>query len=128
MFIDAGGGDAGGTAPGGLHQRLTTAGYAMLYVINRYRALSQTPEEAAALLKEIEGACRLKAGGIVNNSHLGAETQMRDVLEALPFGEKTAALTHLPLLFSTVPDFAAMGGSVPEGFKSIKRLVTFAWE
>ncbi len=64
----------------------------------------------------------------MNNSHLGAETLMQDVLEALPFGEKTAALTHLPLLFSTVPDFAAMGGSVPEGFKSIKRLVTFAWE
>ena len=128
VFIDAGGDDAGVTALGGLHQRLTAAGYAMLYVINRYRALSQNPEEAAALLKEIEGACRLKAGGIVNNSHLGAETQMRDVLEALPFGEKTAALTHLPLLFSTVPDFAAGGGKVPPGLRQVRRLVKFAWE
>ena len=97
-------------------------------MINRYRALSQTPEEAAALLKEIEGACRLKATGLVNNSHLGVETQTGDVEKALPFARKTAELTHLPLLFSTVPDFAATGGSVPEGFKPIKRLVTFAWE
>lgn len=128
VFIDAGGDDAGVTALGGLRQRLTAAGYAMVYVINRYRALSQTPEEAAALLKEIEGACRLKATGLVNNSHLGVETQMGDVEKALPFARKTAELTHLPLLFSTVPDFAAAGGSVLEGFKPIKRLVTFAWE
>lgn len=128
VFIDAGGDDAGATALGGLRQRLAAAGYSMVYVINRYRALSQTPEEAAALLKEIEGACRLKATGLVNNSHLGVETQMGDVEKALPFAQKTAELTHLPLLFSTVPDFAAAGGSVPEGFKPIKRLVTFAWE
>ena len=38
VFIDAGGDDAGVTALGGLHQRLAAAGYAMLYVINRYRA------------------------------------------------------------------------------------------
>ena len=48
ILIDAGGDDAGVTALGGLHRRLEEAGYDMLYVINRYRALSQTPEEAAA--------------------------------------------------------------------------------
>lgn len=128
VLIDAGGDDAGVTALGGLHDRLEDAGYDMLYVINRYRALSQQPEEAAALLREIEGACRLRAGGIVNNSHLGLETQMADVRNALPFAQKTAGLTGLPLLYSTVPDFAAAGGSVPEGVKIVKRLVTFAWE
>ena len=134
VLIDAGGDDAGVTALGGLHERLETAGYDMLYVINRYRVLSQTPEEAAELLREIESASRLKACGIVNNSHLGVETVLETLLEALPFARKTAELTGLPLLCSTAPDFAAAAnaagknGGLPEGFWEIKRLVKFFWE
>lgn len=127
VLIDAGGDDAGVTALGGLHDRLIGSGYDMLYVINRYRVLSQLPEEAAALLTEIEQASRLKATGIVNNSHLGVETELLDVQEALRFANKTAELTGLPLLYSTIPDFA-LEGQAPEGFRAIKRLVTFSWE
>ncbi len=129
VFIDAGGDDAGVTALGGLHDQLERAGFQMLYVINRYRALSQTPEEAAGLLKEIEAASRLKAGGIVNNSHLGVETNLETLLEALPFARKTAELTGLPLLYSTAPDFALEEGDrLPQGFRRIKRYVQFVWE
>ncbi len=129
VFIDAGGDDAGVTALGGLHDQFEGAGFQMLYVINRYRALSQTPEEAAVLLGEIETASRLKAGGIVNNSHLGAETNLETLLEALPFARKTADLTGLPLLYSTAPDFALEEGErLPQGFRRIKRYVKFVWE
>lgn len=127
VFIDAGGDDAGATALGGLSARLKQSGYEMLYVVNRYRALSQTAEEAAALLGEIEAASRLKATGIVNNSHLGVETRMEDLRAALDFARETARLTGLPLLYSTAPDFA-VEGAPPEGFRTVKRLVTFAWE
>ncbi len=127
VLIDAGGDDAGVTALGGLRHRLEACGYDMLYVINRYRALSQTPEEAAALLGEIEKASRLKATGIVNNSHLGTETALSDALESLPFAKETARLTGLPLCCSTIPDFA-LKGPAPEGFRAVKRLVTFSWE
>lgn len=128
VLIDAGGDDAGVTALGGLHDRLDAAGYAMIYVINRYRVLSQLPEEAAELLKEIEQACRLKATGIVNNSHLGVETTKEDLLRAIPFAEKTAKLTELPLLYSTAPDFAAEDKEISENFTVIERLVRFTWE
>jgi len=129
VFIDAGGDDAGVTALGGLHSRLEEAGYNMLYVVNRYRALSQTPEEAAALLGEIEAASRLKATGVVNNSHLGVETELETLLEALPFARKMAELVKLPLLYSTAPDFALEEGErLPEGFREIKRYVKFCWE
>lgn len=128
VLIDAGGDDAGVTALGGLHDQLEKAGYDMIYVINRYRVLSQTPEEAAGLLREIETASRLKATGIVNNSHLGVETTLRDLMDALPFARETAALTGLPLLCSTAPDFALEGGEAPEGFCTVKRYVKFCWE
>jgi len=128
VFMDAGGDDAGATALGGLSGRLMAAGYEMIYVINRYRALSQTPEEAAALLGQIEAACRLKATGIVNNSHLGTETTLDVLKGALPFAQETARLCGLPLLYSTAPDFALKGQPPPEGFRKIQRLVRFAWE
>ena len=129
VFIDAGGDDAGVTALGGLHALLDQAGYDMLYVINRYRVLSQTPEEAAALLGEIEAASRLKATALVNNSHLGVETRLATLTAALDFARKTAELTGLPLLYSTAPDFALRPGeTLPEGFKPVKRYVRFLWE
>ena len=114
---------------GGFHEQLAAAGYEMLYVVNRYRALSQKPEEAASLLKEIESASRLKATGLVNNSHLGVETKLETLLEALPFAQKAAELTGLPLLYSTAPEFALEEGErLPGGFRSIKRYVKFSWE
>ena len=129
VFIDAGGDDAGVTALGGLHSQLEESGYEMLYVINRYRVLSQTPEEAVSLLREIEAASRLKATALVNNSHLGVETKRDTLLEALPFAQRTAELTGLPLLYSTAPDFALEPGeTLPEGFRTVKRHVKFMWE
>lgn len=129
VILDAGGDDAGATALGGLHEQMEARGYEMLYVINRYRVLSQQSEEAAALLKEIEAASRLKATGIVNNSHLGVETRLDTLLEAIPFAQKTAELTGLPLLYSTAPDFALeQGERLPQGFRTIKRYVKFSWE
>ena len=129
VFLDAGGDDAGVTALGGLHAMLEEAGYDMLYVINRYRVLSQTPEETAALLGEIQAASRLRATGLVNNSHLGVETTLETLEQALPFARKTAELTHLPLLYSTAPDFAlGEGEALPQGFRKVKRYVKFLWE
>ena len=129
VFLDAGGDDAGATALGGLHAMLEEAGYDMLYVINRYRVLSQTPEETAALLGEIQAASRLRATGLVNNSHLGVETTLETLERALPFARKTAELTHLPLLYSTAPDFAlGEGEALPQGFRKVKRYVKFLWE
>ena len=129
VFIDAGGDDAGVTALGGMHALLEEAGYDMLYVINRYRVLSQTPEEAAALLGEIQAASRLQATALVNNSHLGVETKRQDLLDALEFAKRTAELTGLPLLYSTAPDVSLQEGeALPEGFKLVKRYVKFLWE
>lgn len=99
----------------------------MLYVVNRYRVLSTKPEETLPLLREIETASHLKATAVVNNSNLAVQTDMQTVLNAVPFAKKAAELCHLPLLYSTVPDFA-VENTLPEGFKAVKRYVRFVWE
>lgn len=127
IFIDAGGDDVGATALGGLSKELKTAGYEMLYVVNRYRILSTKPEETLPLLREIEAASHLKATAVVNNSHLGVDTTAQTVLEAESFAEESARLCGLPLLYSTIPDFA-VEGEMPRNFKVVRRYVHFVWE
>lgn len=127
VFIDAGGDDVGATALGRLSRELEQAGYDMIYVVNRYRILSTKPEETLPLLREIESASHLRATAVVNNSHLGVDTTLETVRDAVDFAKESARLCNLPLLYSTIPDFAA-GEEIPEGFKVVRRYVHFVWE
>ncbi|MEG0071227.1 MAG: ParA family protein [Raoultibacter sp.] len=104
LIIDAGGDDVGATALGRFAGKITPHPYTMLYVINAYRNLTHEPEEAAALLAEIEIKSHLKATGIVNNSHLQDDTTDAVITDAQPFAQATADLLSLPLVCTTVPN------------------------
>ena len=80
--------------------KCSAASSQMLYVSEPLRRPAQT-SEACALLKEIESACRLTATGVVNNSHLQAETTVDDILQE-SLSLKSARLLNLPLAFTTV--------------------------
>lgn len=103
VIVDAGGDDVGATALGRFARDIGEVDHEMLYVVNRYRNLTTAPEDAAALLTEIEVASRLKATGVVNNSHLRDETTLETVTDSFEYGRATAALLGLPLRFTTVP-------------------------
>lgn len=103
VIIDVGGDDAGATALGRFSASIRALDYDMLYVVNKYRPLTGTSDDAAALLGEIEAASRLKATGVVNNSHLMMYTDEETILSSLPYAEKTAAELGLALRFTTAP-------------------------
>lgn len=103
VLVDAGGDDVGATALGRYAHDIEAADHDVLYVINRYRSLTATPQEAADLLAEIERASRLRATGVVNNSHLKDETTAETVLDSLAFARETARLLGLPLVCTTIP-------------------------
>lgn len=128
MIIDAGGDDVGAAVLGRYHRALVQSGYEMLYVVNARRFLTGTPEEAAALLRQIENACRLRAAGIVNNTNLGAETTLETVEEGIAFGEETARLTGLPFLFTAADrELAGLEGLKGPVFP-VKIVVRQPWE
>ena len=128
IFIDAGGDDAGATALGTISRQLKEQGYEMIYVINKNRVLASSPENALILLREIEAASRLNATAIVNNTHLGVDSTFENSLESESFAKEVSKEANLPLLYSTVTDFALNDNKLPEGFKKIERLVLFPWE
>ena len=101
----------------------------MLYVVNRYRPLSTEAEETVELLAEIESASRLKATGVVNNSHLKQETDEQVILSAVPYGREAAEKLGLPLCFTTAPKglTEALAGKV-ENLHPVEVYVHSPWE
>ncbi len=98
--IDVGGDDAGAVALGQFASRVEAAGYDMFYVISEKRYLTREPSQAAALLREIEQSSRLRATGLINNTHLGGETSLALVEASIPYAEAVSRLTGLPLAFT----------------------------
>ena len=103
VIIDVGGDDAGATALGVYSRRLAAADPDVIYVVNRYRSQTTTPEEAVTILREIENAARIRATCIANNSHLKQLTTEETILDSLPFADRVSELTGLPVRFTTAP-------------------------
>lgn len=134
IVIDVGGDDAGAYALGRYSQKLTDLGeHQMYYVLNCYRYLTKTPEEALELMREIEGASHLKATALINNSNLGTETQPQTLADSMAFAEATAKASGLPLAFSSlVREQEQTARALPQLANQplffVDRLVKTVWE
>ena len=112
--LDIGGDDRGAYALGRfVPYILEENDFDMLYVVNFYRPLTTTAEEAFGVLKEIEGACGLCFTGIVNNSNLGAETTAQSIEATSGKAGRLCELTGLPLVATTAERSIATGTMVP---------------
>ena len=81
--------------------------YRMVFVANCYRPLTQTPEDALEVMREIEAACGLAFTDIVNNANLGPETTPDTVLAAADYVEKLSQLSGLPIFAHTAETHVA---------------------
>jgi len=106
-LIDVGGDDVGATALGRFARKIQAMDYDMLYVVNKYRPITADAASAGEILREIEFKSRLKATGIVNNSHLMGFTTEETILSSLEYARQTASDMGLPLRFTTAPESVA---------------------
>ena len=98
-------------------------------MFNKYRNITEQPQKELNLLRDIESISRLKATAVINNSNLGAETNIETVMNSLDYAKKTAALCGLELKFTTYPDWinpAVLTNDV--NFIPVKRYVKPVWE
>ncbi len=106
LIIDVGGDDDGATTIGRWARQLSEAHAQVYYVVSAFRALTQTPEEAAAMLPDIECHSHLRATGVLNTSNLGDETTPAHVEHGRAFAREVARLCDLPLVATVVPEVA----------------------
>lgn len=76
--------------------------YNMYFVVNFYRPLTRTAEEAFAVMQEIEQACGIPFSEIINNSNIGEETLAEDIVATFPLAEKLSEISKLPIAMTTV--------------------------
>ena len=129
LILDVGGDDDGATTIGRWSALLRDAqarGLArVLYVVSAYRALTQTPEEAAAMLPSIEDHAHLKADAVLNTSNLGDETTAEHVEHGIAFARRVSELCRLPLVATIAPEVAACEGM---GVISMPRYIRLPWD
>ena len=117
IIIDVGG-DNGAVALGMYKRFFKEGDYDLLYVLNKYRPLTEDIEGAAQVLDEIEYLSRLKATGVINASNLGSETTAADILETADFAKEFSEKYSLPLLCTAaredlIPELSGIGDTFP---------------
>ena len=121
-FIDVGG-DDGAAALGMYSELIKECGYEMIYVISKYSPLISDPEAAADLMRMIEEVSHLKCTAVVNNSSIGVETTVDDVLGSLDYAKKVSSLCGLPLLFTSYcPEYTGEISAIGEKLFPIKNV------
>ncbi len=105
VVMDIGGDDRGAYALGRYRPYILEEGnFANLFVANFYRPLTRSAEEAYEVFREIEAAAQIPFTGIVNNSNIGAETALSDVLKTAEFAEKLSDLCGVPVVMTTADE------------------------
>ena len=101
--IDVGGDDRGALALGRYTPGiLEDNSYDFIFVINKYRPLTGTPEDTAEIMREIEQAAGMRFTGIANNSNLGTATDPEVVLASVSYAEKVSEITGLEIKMTVV--------------------------
>lgn len=128
IIIDVGGDDAGAIALGRYAEALSRyqSDLDMYYVINCYRYLTRTSDEALELMKEIETASRMKHTGIINNSNLGIETTAEDINKSKAFANEISKEANLPIIFHSYNK--KIGIESMDGFQGVEVFVKPLWE
>ncbi len=99
--MDIGGDDRGAYALGRYREQILSENdYEMFFVVNFFRPLTTTPAEALEVMREIEVAAGLKFTAIINNSNLGNETSVSDILSTFSKAQELSRISELPIAFT----------------------------
>ena len=99
--MDIGGDDRGAFALGRYKPYiLEENNFNAVFVVNFYRPLTRSAEDALTVLREIEDACGIRMTAIVNNSNIGEETTLDDIRKTYALADKLSELSSLPVLFT----------------------------
>jgi hypothetical protein len=108
VVVDVGGDDAGAAALGRYAQLIKSEdNFEQYYVLNARRVLTQKPEEALAILREIETAGHLPITALINNTNLAGETDAEIVRKSADFANAVSRLAALPVAFTSVREKTA---------------------
>ena len=100
--MDIGGDDAGAVALGRFAPFINEEdNFEMIFVVNFFRPLTRTAEEALTIMREVEAVSHLKFTSIMNNSNLGDDTTAEDIISTQAELRKLSEISGLPVLYTS---------------------------
>jgi hypothetical protein len=115
--LDIGGDDRGAYALGRYTPSLLEENdFEMVFVANFCRPLTRTPQEAAAVMAEIQAAGGLPFTAMINNSNLGKDTTPETLRATYPLAEELSRLMGLPLMMNAAEESVAAKMEEGEAF------------
>ena len=97
-IMDIGGDERGALALGRYRPYILEENdYEMIFVLNLFRPLTRTAEDAIEVMREIETAGGIPFSAIVNNSNIG-----EDIKSTFKEAERLSEITSLPIIFTSV--------------------------
>ena len=120
-IFDVGGDSLGAAALGFFNKEITSSGYEMMYVFNMYRPITETPEGALSVMKEIQQRSRLKCTCCINNSNLGKFTRKEDIEASYDYAETFSSLSGLNIKFTCAAEGITLSGGEVFEIKNITK-------
>ncbi len=99
VVLDVGGDDDGAIPLGSIRSKIAGEDYDLFFVLNERRMMTQTTEQAMEMLRNIETVSRLRATGIINNTHLKEFTQVQNVLDGQRLAQQVSEKSGLPVVY-----------------------------
>lgn len=127
--LDIGGDASGARVLARYRHYLQKDGARLLCVVNANRPLTDTAENALTYLRQIEAASGMRIDGIVNNTHLCAQTEVRDILAGAELARRLSEASGIPVVCHAVPDRLANSiPPLPEPVFPIRLFMKKPWE
>ncbi len=101
--VDIGGDDRGALALGRFSEKIKEENNFEAYmVVNKFRPETKDISGVLSVMEEIERAGKIKFTALVNNSNLGKETTINEILEGEDFCKEVEKNTGIPLKITSI--------------------------
>lgn len=104
VIIDVGGDKDGATALGQYYNIIKNLDYEMYFIVNTNRPYVSTVEGIRETINNIEAVSRLKVSALINNTNLGVETTIDDIIRGHQITEEASKQLKIPFLFTTIAE------------------------
>jgi len=108
-IIDVGGDGSGARVLGSFSDVIPKSETSVYVVLNFSRPSTPDPDRAVAMVQEIEAVSRLRATGLISNTHMMDETTAEIVLEGAEMAIETGRRLGIPVVAAAVNEAMAGG-------------------
>lgn len=102
VFIDVGGDPVGATALGQYYHKFITIpkeDLNVLFVLNAKRPLTSNINDIIEMMDKIQAVSRLKINGLINNTNLADETEIKHIIEGDEILEEVSIISGIPIVY-----------------------------